>query len=709
MNYQINNFSSFSIKLRIVLSLCLSFQYCFAFKGRDSLERKYKLTNDHVQKGLIGAELIKSFTPNYDSIELKGNELVGDFALQKNKFGQMISYFTLCRSGVEFAKYEVSRMYAKKAIAIANQINNDTIEARTWLSVGFSYYSQGDFQMGIGSYIKAIPICEKQPHNIAYQKVLASAYNGLGLCFSVKPFPNYDKALDYYLKALKIDEATNNTRDWGLVLIRLGILYTATKDYVKAEKYLNEALAFAERSKMAVLQKWAIESVASLQKQKHEYTNALKSYVRSLQISKKANEVPGIISSYINISETYFGLNEHKMALIYTDSAYKLCEINKIYEPMFKVNALRSDIYKAKGEFENALLFYKKSVALKDSLFTERSNNNIQELETRYKTQDQEKELIEKTAALKIQIEKSEKQAAQRNFFIVGILLLLIIIAFVYWQYVQKNKANAIIRSQKLLVESKNKDITDSIKYAKKIQEAILPPEDLRTQLFPDSFVFYQPKDIVSGDFYWYTQKNNKKIFAAVDCTGHGVPGAFMSMIGNAYLNEIVNEKGVTKTSEILDMLKERVVESLKQSGNENKDGMDIALIAIDETNGTVEFSGANNPCWIINKNELVELKGDSQPIGYHLGILKPFTAQQLKISKGDSVYIFTDGYADQFGGANKYLGGKKFKNRQLKELFLKVNDKGLNEQCEIIKNTFENWKGELEQVDDVCIIGIRL
>lgn len=695
--------------LSLLLTLTSTPLLCQTYKGRDTLVKKFGLETDQIKRSYVVSDIIRSYTPNYDSVELKGNEFAHDFEVQKNKFGQMMSYYTLCRLGVELAKYEVSRLYAKKTISIANQIKNDTIAARTWLSVGFSYYSQGDFQMGISSYMKAIPICEREQNNKSYQKILASAYNGLGLCFSVKPFPNFDKAETFYLKALEIDEKTNNTRDWGLVLIRLGILYTATKDYIKADKYLTEALDFAERSKMPVLQKWAIESVASFQKEKHEYKQALLSYKRSLAISKSTNEVPGIVSSYINIAETYFGLSDHKLALVYADSAYRLCDFNKIFEPMFKINALRSDIFRSKGNFEAALLYYKKSVELKDSLFTERSNNNIQELETRYKTQDQEKELLEKSAALKIQTEKTEKQAAQRNFFIVGILLLLIIIAFVYWQYIQKNKANAIIRSQKVLVESKNKDITDSIKYAKKIQEAILPPDDLRMQLFSDSFVFYQPKDIVSGDFYWYTQKHNKKIFAAVDCTGHGVPGAFMSMIGNAFLNEIVNEKGVTTTSEILDMLKERVVESLKQSGNENKDGMDIALISIDDGTNTLEFSGANNPCWIITKNELIELKGDSQPIGYHLGLLKPFTSQAVQLQKGDCIYIFTDGYADQFGGENRKFGGKKFKYRQLKDLFLKINSLSMNEQNIQLKFTFENWKGELEQVDDVCVIGIRV
>jgi len=688
------------IGLMMVITTTLS-----AFKERDSLYKKRNKTTDIYQKALTTVDLIRSYGPNFDSIEIMGNKFYAEFEQEKNKYGQMLTYYTLCRSGVELAKYELAREYAIKTISIANSIQNDSIVARTWLSVGFSYYSQGDFQMGIGSYLKALPVCERHPTEVCYRRIMASAYNGLGLCFSVKPFPNNDKALDYYFKALKIDRETDNTRDLGLVLIRLGILYTSLKDYVKAESYLLDAVEFANRVNMPVLQKWSLESMATLYKNKSDYKKALKNYYKSLEISKTSNETPGIISSYINISETFFGLKDYHVALIYADSAHVLSSRNRIFEPIFKVNALRSDIFKVQRDFEKALEYHKKSVDLKDSLFSERSNNNIQEIETRYKTQKQEKELIEQSAELKIQKEKSEKQAAQRNVFVVGILLLLIVIVFIYWQYQQKKKANDIIQSQKILVELKNKDIIDSIKYAKKIQEAILPPINLMTQIFPESFVFYQPRDIVSGDFYWYTIKNGNKIIAAVDCTGHSVPGAFMSMIGNAFLNEIVNEKNVTKPSKILDMLNDRVIVSLKQSDNENKDGMDIAIVSVNETNQTLEFAGANNPCWYYREGILTELKGDSQPIGFHLGQLKSFNSQIIKTQKNDCVYIFTDGYADQFGGPK----GKKFKYKQLNDLFLRVNKLKFSEQRKVVKTTFEDWKGELEQVDDVCVIGLKI
>jgi serine phosphatase RsbU (regulator of sigma subunit) len=215
----------------------------------------------------------------------------------------------------------------------------------------------------------------------------------------------------------------------------------------------------------------------------------------------------------------------------------------------------------------------------------------------------------------------------------------------------------------------------------------------------------FRPRDIVSGDFYWYTLKNGKKIIAAVDCTGHSVPGAFMSMIGNAFLNEIVNEKGITQPAAILDLLKERVVMSLKQGENDNKDGMDMAIIAVDETSNMLEFAGANNPCWHLRNGVLTEIKGDKQPIAFQAKGATPFTNHTMQLQANDCLYIFTDGYADQFGGVH----GKKFKYKPLKELFIQIWAMPFSGQANIVKTTFDNWKGNLDQVDDVCVIGLKV
>ncbi len=269
----------------------------------------------------------------------------------------------------------------------------------------------------------------------------------------------------------------------------------------------------------------------------------------------------------------------------------------------------------------------------------------------------------------------------------------------------------AEVVKQKEQLEEKNKDITDSINYAKRIQEALLPSVELKQKLFPESFILFRPRDIVSGDFYWFAEKNGKRLIAAIDCTGHGVPGAFMSMIGNSFLGEIVNERLLTRPGLVLDKLRSMVIRSLKQSDAESgaNDGMDISLLSFreDHTDGTikVEWAGANNPLWIIRKGECIVYNPDKRPISYSRGNAVAFTNHTIELQRGDSLYIFTDGFADQFGGEK----GKKFKYKQLQEVLLGIQDQSMKKQEELLDKVFSDWKGSLEQVDDVLVIGIKV
>jgi ligand-binding sensor domain-containing protein/serine phosphatase RsbU (regulator of sigma subunit) len=282
----------------------------------------------------------------------------------------------------------------------------------------------------------------------------------------------------------------------------------------------------------------------------------------------------------------------------------------------------------------------------------------------------------------------------------------------------EKEKVEVInkeVNEQKAIIEAKNHDITDSIKYAKNIQEALLPPlQNLHNEL-KDAFVLYLPKDIVSGDFYWFAKRNNKRFIASVDCTGHGVPGAFMSIIGNTLLNEIVSDKNITEPAEILNELHAGVKTALKQSNSENerRDGMDIALCSLNEEGTLLEYAGANRPLWIFRKGKRGEeafemIKANKFPIGgleMENEVKRQFTNHSIPVEKGDIIYIFSDGYADQFGG-NK---GKKFMVGNMQKLVADIYQKPIKEQEQILHKNFLDWKGELEQIDDVLVIGFRV
>jgi ligand-binding sensor domain-containing protein/serine phosphatase RsbU (regulator of sigma subunit) len=257
-------------------------------------------------------------------------------------------------------------------------------------------------------------------------------------------------------------------------------------------------------------------------------------------------------------------------------------------------------------------------------------------------------------------------------------------------------------QKQKSIIETAHTEIKDSMEYAKRIQSAILPPPRIVKEYLNESFILYKPKDIVAGDFYWMEQREGKTLFAAADCTGHGVPGAMVSVICNGALNRSVREFGLTDPGEVLGKVREIVIQEFEKSDDEVKDGMDIALCSID--GNKLKYAGAHNPLWLIRNGEIIETKADKQPIGKYDN-LKPYQSHSIDLEKGDSIYVFSDGYVDQFGGEK----GKKFKAKAFRSLLLSIQDKSMDEQKALIDEAFESWRGSLEQIDDVCVIGVRM
>jgi serine phosphatase RsbU (regulator of sigma subunit) len=275
----------------------------------------------------------------------------------------------------------------------------------------------------------------------------------------------------------------------------------------------------------------------------------------------------------------------------------------------------------------------------------------------------------------------------------------------IFSRYRIKKKSETLLQKQNILISQKNKDVSDSIHYAKKIQDAILPGEDFAKKIFLNSFIYYQPKDIVSGDFYWCGEKNNLKFFAVADCTGHGVPGALMSMLGGTFLNEIIITRGIKEPNIILDELKRSIVTSLNKNNEMNQtDGMDISLIVLDHAQNEMLYAGANNSIYIIRNNELIELKPNKQPVGLYYKDITPFTSQKFALQTNDTVYLFTDGFADQFGGAKD----KKYKYSTFKSLLLKINGLSMGDQKNKIHEESVAWKGDVVQTDDVLVVGIK-
>ncbi|MBW6484032.1 MAG: SpoIIE family protein phosphatase [Vicingaceae bacterium] len=460
---------------------------------------------------------------------------------------------------------------------------------------------------------------------------------------------------------------------------------------------------------------YSTTALASLSSSRGDYNKAIKLYEDVIETNKKLdNDKSLYYSMYMNIGTNYKKLGNLKDAKKYYLMGLEVASgLNNAHNLLSSYKKL-SDFYEETKDYENALKYYKLAKSKVKEMNVEQARNK--ELQFSYQRKavadsvayEKEKKIKEIEIA-KHQIELTVKRNQQYGLY-GGLVLVLVFAGVMYNRFKISQKQKNIIEEkeqetnlQKQIIEEKHKEITDSIQYAKRIQSAILPSKKLVDKYLPDSFILYKPKDIVAGDFYWM-EAASVILFAAADCTGHGVPGAMVSVVCNNGLNRSVREYGLTDPGKILDKTREIVIAEFEKSEEQVQDGMDIALCSLE--GNKLQYAGANNPLWIIRKGstEVEEIKANKQPIG-KFDNPEPYTTHNITLEKGDTIYIFSDGYVDQFGGDKN----KKFKAANFKKLLLTIQNETIEKQKELIDQAFEEWKGSLEQIDDVCVIGVRI
>jgi len=646
--------------------------------------------------------------------------------------------------------------YGKQARTIA-QNNKLTLElGNSCLSIAKGYYAKSDNTNAFAYLNLAQSEYEKSNHKSG----LAEVYNVIGNIQT--DLSNSEAALNYNLKALKLREEMNDSFAMASSLINIGKVYYNLKEYQKANDYYQQSLLIREKindlagiaacynnianyygdqgenqkaldylkksleikeklgNKKAIA--YTLNNIGSIYTSLNEHVKAREYYTKSYELKKEVKDARGMLSSLTNIGVSYYYTNDLKNAVKYfvlsSDEAQKVGA--KDIELSSYQNA--AETYSELKDYKNAAKYYSLSLDLKDSILSIESSKALHEMQAKFNYEKQEKEIYILKQEKEIQALDVAQTKLIKNGFIIGFVLILIITFIIYSRYQLKQKANQklelqkqeIIRQHNELntaysqIETKNKDITDSIKYAKRLQEAILPTVEFERTFNSNGFIFYKPKDIVSGDFYWMWKNENLIYIAAVDCTGHGVPGAFMSIVGNNLLNQAVKEHHLVQPSKILDEVNKGVTETLRQYEEESnvKDGMDIALCCLNTDTLELQYAGAFNPIWVITGGQLNELKGDKFPIGAFIGEkVNFFKNNSIQLKKGDQFYMFTDGYADQFGGEK----GKKYKYRQMQEQLMLNSLKTMPEQRAILEKNFSAWIGDLEQVDDILVMGIKV
>ncbi|MEO6304731.1 MAG: tetratricopeptide repeat protein [Bacteroidia bacterium] len=552
-----------------------------------------------------------------------------------------------------------------KALKLKEEINDSIGIARAYSNIGNVYEKIHNYDQSIKFQDQALKMMIKLKNDYG----IAASYNNLGNV--LLKINNYKKAKSNFEKAIEIRQRINDEEGLNTTYNNMGEMYFEQKDYAEAKKYFEQAWIYYSQSQDPYLKTSILINLGEIYKNTNEQKKAEENLSQAIEIAKK-NKLPEIEKSGYDCLASLF---------------FKLKQFDKAYSNLKKYNEINDTIYK----IENS-----KKLAELQALYDDAHKSNQIEV---YKKEKIQSELESSNKALELQKQKNFK-----NLFLVGIIVLFVLGFMLYNRYAIKNKLNQQLEIQNQHIAEKNEDITNSINYAKRIQNAILPPKRLVKEIFKESFILYKPKDIVAGDFYWMEQVNNTVLFAAADCTGHGVPGALVSVVCNNALNRSVREYGIVEPGKILDKTKELVIAEFEKSEEEVMDGMDISLCALDLKTKQLLWAGANNPIWIVRDGELIENKGDKQPIG-KFEQAKPFTTQKIELKTNDCIYIFTDGYQDQFGGE----AAKKFKASRFKELLITINKNTMEEQIRLIDETFYAWKGKLEQVDDVCVIGIRL
>ncbi len=591
---------------------------------------------------------------------------------------------------------------AKEAEKLASQAGNKDLLSRAYISIGSCYDNFFSYDEALDYYYKALPLAEE----VNNPDVLIKVYNPLGIIYS--NLKNYQEALKYFKKGGEIANRLKNQRQRAFIFNNIGITY---KNLGKPELSINFYEQAIEIFKN-IENEWGMATAylnISVAKLAMGDKSGSRDYIlKGMEIFRKTGDIRGISIGYTNLGEVMFQSGEIEKARMYYDSAMVICEKSGDLALKKEVLSGLADVHREKKDFQKAFHYYQSFIKLRDSLFGIENSQKAAGLESRYLLVTAEKELDLMKKNEEISELKYHRTLTFSIILALAVASLGLISYLVFQRYKVKQRAAAAleIRNQEILHQKK--EITDSINYARRIQDSILPPDDLIKKYLPESFVLYLPKDIVSGDFYWLEPSGRKVLFAAVDCTGHGVPGAMMSVLGFNLIHQAVNEKKLTEPGKILTYLDHGVNMTLRQSTMESsvKDGMDLAICCWDPDKNVLEFAGAYNNLWLLRNNgTMEEYKADKKVIGSNIeDIADEFTNHVIPVSKGDTAYIFSDGYADQFGGP----AGKKFKYRPLKEMLASLQNLSMEAQKAELEKTIIAWQGNQEQVDDILVFGVR-
>ena len=755
----LGSFPSPAVKRSLSISLAEAINYIGnVYKDHGEFERALEFYNESLKISTeIGDEMGITVRLNNIGVIYKNQgelSLALDYYNNSLKLGKKLGYKheiaeSLNNIGVIHlyqGEISIALEYYLKSLEIREELGNKNGIAISLSNIGTVHKHKGEVIAALDFFNKSLKIYEEIDGKLG----IASCQANIGSIYLSQG--ETATALDYFQKGLKIREKMGDKKGVANSLNSIGVIFINRGEEATGLEYLHKGLKIERETgnKQGIAN--SLRNLGTIYANQRELSNALDNYNKSLKIYQEMGDKQGIANILYYIGATNFVMGIVGQAQNYGEKSLDLARKLGYPANIKRVSELLYKIYCKTHKYKEALTMYELYIQMRDSINNEETQKAAIKHNMQYEYEKQHLadslETSKELALKDIEISKQQAEAKVERttkYGLYGGLALVLVIAFVLARSVkQKKKANEEISHQKqeveiskLHIEQLHKEVTDSIHYAAHIQNAILTSEAYWQRMLANHFILFKPRDIVSGDFYWAyetpTKKTassakvsgGKKIWIAADCTGHGVPGGFMSMLGNTFLNEIVIEQGEEDAAEILNKLRDHIIKALasdvgSEEGLEMKDGMDLAVCIL-HPDKTLEYSGANNPLWVLSEREEVsaaaivtsnetmnlclhEIKADKQPIGKYIE-MKPFTFHKMQLQKGDQVYTFTDGFPDQFGGHKL----KKYMNKRLKKFLFSIADKSMEDQKQLMLEEFEDWRKETEQVDDVCIIGVKI
>lgn len=698
------------LKLTLAITL-LAGNVCYGQQSTaDSLKKILGFTNDtnRVSMLLKLCEAYMRFSPR-KAIDPANEARILSIQLSNDTL-EAKSLWVLGRANYTAGSFGEAIVDLKQAENLFEQVSMPGFAASVMLNMADCYRDKGNYNEALDQSLKAYKAFER----VGDKKGMSGALIVSGNVY--RGMKNYNKAINDYEKALSLSHETGDVKNEASCLNNLSNVYSDKGDNEKAVSYLEKAKTLYENAGDKFNLAKVLNNTGAVYFEIGKYDEATELFLQSLDIRKEIGDKRGMASSLGNLGMVSLAQQKPDKAIDYLNRALDLAKKTGAVELQMEILKYLSDSYNMLGDNAKSLDFYKSYSSLKDSVFNNNLSESIAEMQARYDVEKAESE----TRA-------QEKEKKLITFSAVGGGILLFIIIIIIWnramarkktnirlnqQKIEIEQKNAELHSANKVIELKNKDITDSIVYARRIQEAILPEVEFQSTFGEKGFVLYRPKDIVSGDFYFYrlVSINGKKraIIAAVDCTGHGVPGAFMSIVTNDMIVSVIDGNEAASPAELLDGLNRAMSDKMRHTIDDIKvrDGVDIALATLDLDTLELQYAGAFNPMYMFRGKQFTEYKPDKISIGgYMEEAAKKYVNHNVQLQTGDTIYLFSDGYADQFGGPQ----GKKFKLSQLKALLLNLQDQEMNDQLRILEQTIETWKGSHEQVDDMLVIGVRV